>query len=262
MQQQSNSSTTKISEFLTALFIGFSALIVSQVISMIYCLAGIAQEKAIKEGGSSSVSMKNGRLEIVSSNGVESISYYDLLLSGSGMALGAITGILLIFIVVRVWKGKHSFEFLGLLKPQKSHWALALVLLVFCLTVGYLLSLFFKPEKDFTQEIVKNSDNYLLLLLQIGVLVPFLEELIFRGLIFGGLERISKSNIFPILLTTALFTISHAQYGFAELLHVAIFGLALGYLRGKSGSIWPALSIHIFINSMAIIIAILGSNNL
>lgn len=217
------------------------------------------QEKVSQEGGSASVTIKHGQLEVISSYGTTSVSFYDLLLSGSGMAIGAIVGILLIFTVVGVWQRKNWLRFLGFSIPQKSQWGLALGILVLCLLLSFLLSMFFKPDYDYGRKIVANADSHLLLVVQIGILVPILEELIFRGLIFRGTERISQGIVFPILLTTFFFTVSHAQYGFAEILNVAIYGLSLGYLRGKTGSIWPSITVHAFINTLAVVLAILSS---
>jgi len=250
-------SKSKMGAFLLTLFVGGLALIVSQLISMLHCLKGIVQEKVAKEGGSASVSIKNGQLEVISSKGSETVSFYDLLLSGSGMAIGAIVGILLILITVGIWQRKNSLRFLGFSTPQKKHWISTIGVLIVCLSLSYILSLFFTPDYDYARKTIASADNHFLLVIQIGILVPILEELIFRGLIFRGAERISQSTVFPILFSTVLFTVSHAQYGFSELLNVAIFGLSFGYLRNKTGSIWPSITVHASINTLAMILAII-----
>lgn len=80
-----------------------------------------------------------------------------------------------------------------------------------------------------------------------AVLVPLLEEFLFRGWIQSRIER-QLSPAFAILFTAALFGIVHFQlFGLPVRL---IFGLTAGYLAWATRSIWPGVVLHGIYNGM------------
>ena len=83
------------------------------------------------------------------------------------------------------------------------------------------------------------------------LVAPAAEELVFRGLGFATLGR------YALPVTTALFAIAH---GLAVLLiPVAIAGLALGWVRQKTGSVLPGMGVHMSLNALALALALLVS---
>ncbi|HEY2868018.1 MAG TPA: type II CAAX endopeptidase family protein [Gaiellales bacterium] len=80
---------------------------------------------------------------------------------------------------------------------------------------------------------------------------PFAEELVFRGLGFATLGR------FALPLTAALFALAHGLP--VLLIPVAIAGLALGWVRQKSGSVLPGMGVHMSLNALALALALLVS---
>jgi ABC-2 type transport system permease protein/sodium transport system permease protein len=72
------------------------------------------------------------------------------------------------------------------------------------------------------------------------------EEMAFRGYMQSHLERIGPT--FAILVTSAAFTLLHANHGLAYLLAVApglfLASVVYGYLALKSGSIIPGMVLH------------------
>jgi membrane protease YdiL (CAAX protease family) len=84
-------------------------------------------------------------------------------------------------------------------------------------------------------------------ILLMGPLVAgVVEEIAFRGYMQSHLERIGPT--FAILVTSAVFTLSHASHGLAYLLAVApgffLASVVYGYLALKSGSILPGMALH------------------
>lgn len=78
---------------------------------------------------------------------------------------------------------------------------------------------------------------------------PIVEELIFRGYaISGWMERLRPWG--AILASSALFTACHFQYGFTGLIFIFIFGVVLGVVRWRTGSVYPCIAIHL-INNLA-----------
>lgn len=99
------------------------------------------------------------------------------------------------------------------------------------------------------------------------LLVPVGEELLFRGWLYGILNRryggqvTSETNPFPVagLFSAVAFALWHLQNGTAYPLPLLVFqvaytllaGLWLALLRWKSGSIWPGVVAHISLNLAA-----------
>ena len=82
------------------------------------------------------------------------------------------------------------------------------------------------------------------------LVAPFAEELVFRGLGFATLGR------YALPLTAALFAIAHGLP--VLLIPVAIAGVALGWVRQKSGSVLPGMGVHMTLNALALALALLA----
>jgi uncharacterized protein len=82
------------------------------------------------------------------------------------------------------------------------------------------------------------------------VLAPLLEELAFRGALFGLLRpRLGPG---PTVGVTALvFTLAHAQYGPPELIQVLVDGVLFGLARLRTGSTRVPFCMHVLGNALA-----------
>jgi membrane protease YdiL (CAAX protease family) len=91
----------------------------------------------------------------------------------------------------------------------------------------------------------------LLMLLSVAAVVPFAEELFFRGALFTPLLR--SGPAFVAIWTTSIgFALAHQEpRNWAPLLLVA---LVLGRLRGLCGSIWPGVALHAAFNATTLLI--------
>lgn len=93
-----------------------------------------------------------------------------------------------------------------------------------------------------------------LLLLRFVLLQPVLEELVFRGLLQGGLREkmhwrwrgITAANV----LTSIAFVAAHLVYQ-PPLWALAVFvpSLLFGYFRDRYDSVLPAVSLHVWYNA-------------
>lgn len=95
----------------------------------------------------------------------------------------------------------------------------------------------------------------LILALEIAVLVPFVEELVFRGFMWDALRRwVSLPTTW--LISSAIFCVYHMD----PLQSVAIVptALMLGWLRWSSGSLWPAVVLHMANNALGVSATILA----
>ncbi len=80
------------------------------------------------------------------------------------------------------------------------------------------------------------------------LIAPICEETFFRGFAFAGLLR-GVNLLWATLLSAVLFTLAHGDLGSSAPL--LILGLFLAYLRWRSGSIWPAIALHMANNLIA-----------
>jgi hypothetical protein len=87
-------------------------------------------------------------------------------------------------------------------------------------------------------------------LLLIGVLVPFVEELLFRGMLYPLLRRRAPAAV-AIMANAAIFAAIHLIPVLIPGLFVV--GLCLAFLRERSGSIWPGVLYHAMQNSLAML---------
>lgn len=83
--------------------------------------------------------------------------------------------------------------------------------------------------------------------LSIAVAGPLAEELMFRGVIQTRLERAMPPWI-AVVLQATLFAIIHGTP--IQIVYALLLGLALGFLRSRTGSILPGLAAHAAFNAM------------
>ncbi|MBI2324576.1 MAG: CPBP family intramembrane metalloprotease [Chloroflexi bacterium] len=83
-----------------------------------------------------------------------------------------------------------------------------------------------------------------------AVVAPFAEEVLFRGLIFGGLaQRIPFAAAAAI--SALLFALSH---GLGVVAPIFVLGLGLAYVYARSGSIWAPMTTHAVVNAISLLL--------
>ncbi len=95
----------------------------------------------------------------------------------------------------------------------------------------------------------------LLLAAALAVLViPFLEELVFRGWMQQGLARLLGPRM-GLLLPALLFTINHDPSVWPPIL---VLALLLGALRERTQGLWPCVAVHVAHNGLQVLLLGLG----
>ena len=85
---------------------------------------------------------------------------------------------------------------------------------------------------------------------------PIAEEICFRGILLDGLLKMRCRPWIAILITALAFSLVH---GYAvKLVGTLLFGIIVGWLYWRTGSIIPCLIIHIVNNSIACIIHLIS----
>lgn len=124
---------------------------------------------------------------------------------------------------------------------------------------------FFLPEIRMT-EILDLPDNSGDLdfgsfgaLLAGGIIQPVAEELLFRGAVLGALlswRPLQGKPWWAVLLSAVLFALIHLNPG--QMPTAFLFGLILGWLTYRTGSLLPGIVMHVFNNSVVFITVMLS----
>ena len=86
--------------------------------------------------------------------------------------------------------------------------------------------------------------------LAIAVYGPFVEEVVFRGAIFGGMRE-SASVWKSMLLSALLFGMMHMNFN--QVGYAFVLGISMALLVEATGSIWASIIFHITVNARSVI---------
>jgi len=92
--------------------------------------------------------------------------------------------------------------------------------------------------------------SFIVTVISAGILVPFLEEIIFRGLVFNELKSCMPVSI-AALIQALLFGIYHMNL--LQAIYAFLIGLVLVYVCIKTDSIWPAIVLHAGVNNTSVV---------
>lgn len=96
-------------------------------------------------------------------------------------------------------------------------------------------------------------------LLIVILLAPFVEEVLFRGLVFGGLK--SKGTVLAYAVSCALFAFLHVwQFAlsshdvtyFALMLQYLVPGVVLCWTYDRAGTLWGSFLLHAAVNALSV----------
>jgi uncharacterized protein len=163
--------------------------------------------------------------------------------------------LLVVYVMLRVYR--VSWRHIGL-----SRWHLKYILLVvggyftylvLSMAVRYVVSSVVHVQ-DEAQQIGfehPSGGELVLVFMMLVLLVPFVEEVLFRGFLFKGVR-----SAFPFwvtaLVVSVLFAVAHGQLDVG--IDVFALSLVLCYLREKTDSLWPGIMLHATKNAIAFLI--------
>ena len=174
--------------------------------------------------------------------------------AGLGVYLAAILGVYL-FAARRAGWGALGLRgapwlFFALVPPLLIVQLLLLVLVNSA--VSLLAGGFENPQVDaLTGGQALAPGELLALLLLVAGVVPFAEELLFRGMLYP-LLRARLGAVTAVVLNAAIFAAAHVIWLLLPGLFVV--GLILAFLRERSGSIWPSVALHAAQNGTALLL--------
>jgi membrane protease YdiL (CAAX protease family) len=111
----------------------------------------------------------------------------------------------------------------------------------------------FQEMDKMREELIKTmlmKSNVFFNFLAIAVTPAICEELMFRGYILRQLER-KRNAVVAIIMTGVIFGMYHLS--FAQVLPLSLIGIYLCYLTWKTGSIYPAMAVHLVNNGISVV---------
>lgn len=199
-----------------------------------------------------------------------SSSYTDQWLKSSVVAqfiyifLDEAITILLLWGFVKWRRYKEVRKTIGLIRPKAKDFyyvlsgaAVYFVLYIFVVNIAVTIThLDINQQQDVGFQAVTTHSDLLLTFFSLVVLPPLVEEVVFRGFLFGGIRR-----RFPFwvaaLLTSCIFAVPHLfESSGGGLLWTAgidtfILSLVLCYVREKTGHLYAGMVIHGLKNLLA-----------
>lgn len=183
--------------------------------------------------------------------------------NGFGLTLavifGAVAGLVLIGIVVKLKKGARFGDYLAL-NPLSWKTQLAVVgaSIGYCLACDWLSAVLDKGYvSQFMNNFYASCGSPPLFCLGVVFLGPLMEEFFFRGFLLEGLRHSRLGNWGAGLLTSAAWASLHMQYDFFTIVTIFMGGLILAYVRLKTGSLWACVTFHVAWSIYAVTVLIL-----
>jgi hypothetical protein len=179
------------------------------------------------------------------------VFHYDLAIGG--LVLYAV----MLWVVLRIARGIPR-EALGLRAPPS--WAralgLTLVVLVAILVAEQALEPLLHAGREQGLEPTSWQSErvgaFALNAFVIAVVDPFTEELTFRGLGFAVLAQYGSA--IAVAGTAVAFALAHGLV--AGLIPLIVFGLGIGWLRLRTGSVFPGILLHAFFNGTVLALGV------
>ena len=154
---------------------------------------------------------------------------------------------------IKLRRGPTWRDYLGWHWPK---WRVALLwsggLLLLWVLSELLTQLFQRPSVPEVMLAVYRTANFKpLLWLGIILVAPVVEELIFRGFLFPGWAESRLGGWGTIVLTALLWAAIHLQYDFYGVASIFCFGIFLGWMRFRTGSVLLCIALHCLQNLAA-----------
>lgn len=170
-----------------------------------------------------------------------------------GIQLATVLGFLMVPIALAAQRGasgpREILRRLGVqgFRTSAFGWMAATVgaYLLFAILYGLLIV---EPEQE---DIAEGFGAVPVQVLLIVFLAPISEELCFRGMLYGGLRE-KLPRVGAALLAGLIFGVLHAFTGLTAVPPLVAFGFLLCLLYEKTGSVVPAILLHMLNNSVAL----------
>ncbi len=164
---------------------------------------------------------------------------------------GAVMAAVALFAMSR-WRGPvfralrmTGYGFERIWRPALVTVAGYLLVIVYTIIVTVLDIDFLKPSESVPTSILRDPWGLAIFGFIAVLAAPISEEILFRGLVFGGLVR---WGFWPAALISGIgFSLAHLDPG--TLIPFTLIGMALAWAFWSTGSLWDAILAHAFFNT-------------
>jgi uncharacterized protein len=160
----------------------------------------------------------------------------------------------IVLLAIIAWIARwNPAEYLGLVLPRREDITPALIGMVVLIVGGdvvlWLLGQEFVPPFQIIAYQTAHALGWLpALAIATVVAAPAGEEILFRGFLFRGWVRSSRSAMIAIPIISVIFASLHVQYNVYGMLQIFVVGLFFGWLRWRSGSTLLTMLCHATLN--------------
>lgn len=176
---------------------------------------------------------------------LEEISTSGLMLSlATIIALPVTVGMTWLFAYLKAKRQAAHYLGLNRTRLRSYMWGLGILPVIMLLWMGMVHLFEIEDVPIFVVEAYRTAEIYPLIWFAIVVAAPIMEELLFRGFFFTGLRHSRAGATGAIVIPSVIWAAMHLQYGIHEIVLIFVFGLLLGGLRLKTGSILPTIFVH------------------
>ena len=117
--------------------------------------------------------------------------------------------------------------------------------------VYFVMPGIFAQYVDLMKNLEINAANPVLMIFCVGIFGPLVEEVLFRGMVFGKLRRVF--SFWPAaLISGAIFGLYHMNL--VQGIYAGVFGIILAYVFEKTETIWGCYLLHAFFNLSSYVI--------
>ena len=140
----------------------------------------------------------------------------------------------------------------------------ALILAAVLYLAAYFLLQFLYKELSVTVTVFNNDviaalteESPAVMLICSVILMPIVEECLFRGAVFGSIHPKSRvlAYILSALLFAALHVLPYYEHGFGAIFATGLMylpaGFSFAWAYSKSGTIWTSILLHALLNAVA-----------
>ncbi len=131
--------------------------------------------------------------------------------------------------------------------------------LLFNLVYATFLGLFDLEIQPDIDQMFNHTGFPLMILFGGAIVAPIVEEIFFRGFVFAGLRNKWNWKV-AAFASAGLFALAHILP--TSILPILILGVIFAFLYQVSGSIWPAILMHMLTNTIALSVAYAASQGL
>jgi membrane protease YdiL (CAAX protease family) len=195
-----------------------------------------------------------------------SLSDYEFLFRngnpiGSSVMLLSYGVLITVLVFAARCSGSSAAEYLGFVRPRGRYVLAGLLCMVFPLLLTFAHAMQFDASQFLNAhgfDRARAANGLIIHVMAVVVIGPVMEEIVFRGFLYRGLSATRIGIAGTVVITALVWALMHAGKGPAGIFDTAIHGIAWGWLRWYTGSIWIPIASHVATNGFAVLLILLG----